>query len=176
MTELDVNYFSESAEWFLNANTPSYLYNHLKILGEVENLANKSTHQELFNICKKASEKKDKNYDSELVFYIGLIALSLKPYSEFSKYVESLKTSNYKWASTIISLIISNHQPVTTATIKVESKPKIKRLEKKSKDTDDSTTEQTMHFKSNPIVYKTEEGFSNITTSDNTINLEPNGD
>lgn len=175
MNSLDINNFRESAEWFLYANTPSYLYKHLKNLGEVENLAEELTHQELYDICKRTFDKKEKNCESELAFYITLIALSLKPYSKFSKYIESLKTSEYKWASTLISLIISNYEPVTTATINAKSKPEMKSLEKKAENISDSATEQTLRITTCPKVYKKQEQ-SDDTTISGMISLEYDGD
>jgi hypothetical protein len=175
MSDLDIHNFRESVEWFLHANTPSYLYEHLKNLGEVENLAKKLTHQELYNICKRTLDKKEKNHESELAFYIALIALSLKSYSEFFKYLELLKTSEYKWANHIISLIISNYEPVTTAIINVESKPKMKILEKKSENTNDFDNEQAIRITTYPKVYEEQEQ-SDDTNISGMINLEHDGD
>ena len=125
MSSFMIENFKESAEKYLCANTPGYLYTHLKRLQEVESLANELSTKELFELCKQSSEISKKNGEVELAFYICLVALSFKEYSESYPFLELLKTDEYKWANSIISLILEKYVPVTEHTIDVKNKPKI---------------------------------------------------
>ena len=153
MSAFEIENFKESAKIFFCSNTAGYLYTHLAILGEVENLAEELSTDELYEIGRQALERKDKNPDSELLFYIALIALSFKPYSEISSHLHSLRTHEYKWANSIISLIIAKYNLVT---------------------------EDKVDIKSEPVIITPKEGYeyklTDSTTSEISINLEQPGD
>ena len=142
--------FKESAERFLCSNTPGYLYTHLKKLQEIQSLGHKLSTKELYQLCKQASERKEKNSESELEFYIYLVALSFKPYSESYTYLKSLETNEYKWTNSIISLIIEEYKPITEYKINIKGKP--------------------------PKVVLAEEGFREPSTSVIEIHLSHKGD
>jgi len=176
MNVLDINSFPDCVEKFLCANTPAYLYTHLKKLQEVESIAEKLPTKKLYKICKEALEVKEKNYDSELAFYISLIALSFKPYSETFECLQQLKTDLYKWANNIISLIIEGHVPITEYGINVENIPKIISSQEEPKETSDTAISGTIILKNIPTIDLPQGSSIDSITSDTTINIEYNGD
>lgn len=140
MSSFEIENFKESAEMFMCANTPSYLYKHLKKLQEVESFAHKMSTKGLYKLCKQTSEASKKNHESELRFYICLIALSFKAYPESSTYLKLLETNEYKWANSIISLILEEYVPVTMRKIHIKNKPKMVFPEVKSIESTASAT------------------------------------
>lgn len=140
MSIFNIANFKESVKWFVCASTPNYLYTNLKDLQEVENLSLQLSADELYAFCKQTIERKEKNRESELECYIYLVALSFKTYSESSAYLIELKTKEYKWANSIISLIISKSNIITEETINVKFTPNIIVSDEEMKDiTTDST-------------------------------------
>lgn len=125
MSSFDISNFRESAEWFLCANTPVYLYTNLKKLQEVENLSNGLSAKNLYELCRQFLEKDENIYESELAYYICLIALSFKNFSEIRSYLESLRTDKYKWANSIIMLIIGKYNSITEYKVTVKNEPKV---------------------------------------------------
>src|SRR3972149_7134303 len=125
MNVLDINNFRSCAEVFLYANTPAYLYKHLRNCQEATVLAERLSTQELYELAEKVLGQEEISCENELVFYICLIALSFKIYSESHTYLKSLMTDKYKWAKSIISFIISDYIPISEDEIRIQTHPKI---------------------------------------------------
>ncbi|MGA2322821.1 MAG: hypothetical protein ABSG22_03135 [Sedimentisphaerales bacterium] len=125
MNGFDIKNFKESAKWFLCANTPVYLYTNLKKLSEIEGLSNILSVKDIYEKCKHILEKSERNQVSELMFYIFLMALSFKEYSEAHTFLGSLRNDKYKWANSIISLIIGKYNPITEYKTTVKYEPKV---------------------------------------------------
>jgi hypothetical protein len=171
---IDIKNFGECIEAFVCANTPSYLYTHLRGLVEVENLAEASSASELYEMGRHALEE-EKTSDGELSFYIVLIALSFKPYSEMSSYLKDLKTDKYKWANAIIVLVKSKYGLVTEDTIDIKHEPSITGVQGDLQDIE-QVAEYVANANIQPVISSPEHGFADSTTSDISIDLEQRGD
>jgi hypothetical protein len=170
MNSVDINNFRASAEVFSCASTPAYLYVNLKRLQEIEKLASELSTKDLYELCNQVLAKDTKNWDNELAFYIHLIALSFKTYSETRPYLLKLsKTNKYKWTIYIVSLIIADSKVVTEYKVTVKNKPKIVLPVELTKY--DSITACEVDVKKEPQIIFPEEASENPATSSNVINV-----
>jgi hypothetical protein len=124
MNLLNLKDYPFCTEFFLYANTPAYLYKHLRNLPDVNALARQLSTGELYELAKKVIGT-EKTSENELIYYIYLIALSFKIYSESHPYLESLRTDKYRWADNIISFISSDYIPISEDEIHIQMRPKI---------------------------------------------------
>lgn len=161
-------------EIFLCANTPGYLYTHLRQAKEVEVLAEQSSTDGLYAIGRHALEGEQKNLERELSFYIAVIALSLKPYSEISIYLTRLKTDKYKWANSIISLVKTKYRLVTVEAIDIIYEPKIVIAGEDVKDVA-QTTQFAAEVNAPALVNSPETGVSDSTGSAISVDLQESG-
>lgn len=170
MNSVDINNFRASAEVFLCASTPTYLYDNLKHLQEVERLASELSTKDLYELCNQVLAKDTKNWDDELAFYIPLIALSFKTYSETRPYLFKLsKTNKYKWTIYIVSLIVADSKVVTEYKVTVKNKPKI--VLPVELPEYESVTTCEVDMKKKPQIIFPEEALENPTMSSNVINV-----
>jgi hypothetical protein len=169
MIQLNLNTFKNSAEVFLFANTPNYLYKHLRELNEVQRLAENLTSKELYDACSTYLDKTVKTFENELGFYITLIALSFKDYSEANVFLRSLNNKEYKWSDSILTLINAKRNPSTVAHMELKQ---IKKSEQVTSKGDAASSFYKMPFPKAPKMVVLNIGQVDSTTSQNEIRLE----
>lgn len=142
MTDLlfNVNDLPDCIRWFIWANTPVYLFKKLSRVQELEALSNRLSATELFSFGQQI-EKEESSPENELTFYICIIALSFKTYSEISEHLNRLRTVKYKWANTLIQLVVAESRIIIMDSISVSSRPIIVEVPSKFTQADSTQSE-----------------------------------
>lgn len=99
--------FPEAVRVFVVANTPTYLFKHLRSIQSIQALAGETSTDALVKRCRELASVKNPAMDDELDFYVHLVALYFKPPSEFRRVLDDLSNSPFRWAKPLVQLIAS---------------------------------------------------------------------
>src|SRR4051794_7146596 len=85
------------------ANTPNYLYRHLRENVGIDLLAKDTSVAELFEFIQSFMEVEEATFKMEAVAYAALIALTYKPVSEVDAWIEQHGIPPMRWATHILA-------------------------------------------------------------------------
>jgi hypothetical protein len=98
------------------ANTPRYLYKHLRSESSVETLAAESSPDELLAAIEEIEANAGRTASDVGVAYAMLVALSYQPYAKVQEALARWTPQILSWASAIISIIQEPKVAVSDAT------------------------------------------------------------
>lgn len=110
---LDVN---KLAKIVSVANTPMYLFTHLRLNPSVFQFAKEFTTTEIISIFKNKLKRQDKNEEDLAIIYACIIALTFKRLEEVSSFLQQLHSYKLKWGDRLANIYFA-----TVKIIDVES-------------------------------------------------------
>lgn len=94
----DSRRFATASRWCLLANTPAYLYKHLRDDPEVLRIARLETAEIASGLAKASADE----------VYVHLVALSHKPLSEFRGILNNYVNDKVRWLDELKQIILQN--------------------------------------------------------------------
>lgn len=105
------------AEQYMIANTPRFLYKHLRQIPSVRELAVQSTPRELLKAIDAIEQKQDRNADDIATAYAMLVALSFQEYGRVREAVAGWTPTILSWGLHILSIIEQTTIPTQRITL-----------------------------------------------------------
>jgi hypothetical protein len=102
---------------YLVANTPSYLFKHLRRDEAVQQLARTATVDDLAELISEFVSKPERTALDISRVYAALAAMSLRPYREWQDRVEGLDLAMLDWGARFRTLMKGNAVPVMIANV-----------------------------------------------------------
>lgn len=104
---IDLNNINLNAvgEHYMVANTPRYLYKHLRAEPGIQALALTSNPRELLSAISAIERKEDRTADDIALAYAMIVALSFQDYRHVREAIAAWRPSILTWASHLLSII-----------------------------------------------------------------------
>ena len=111
----------QAAKTFLVANTPSYLFSHLRRDLTVQWMAQNFSTAELTDTLRYYTAEGAGEDVAPVAVYACLVALSFKPFPEYRHWMESFQAPGVRWLPELKGMLSAGRE--VTARLNIEVKP-----------------------------------------------------
>jgi hypothetical protein len=102
---------------YMLANTPAYLYRHLRLQPSVEAIARSATPQELTKAISSLDTKHDRTAVDVAIAYAMLVALSFQNQSDVDQAIRDWHPRTLSWASHMLSIMKQKVTPMNITSL-----------------------------------------------------------